>query len=81
MTSFADLTESVRAGDMGVDEAAGRLLEQLTLDERLWLLDGDLSLWRTIPKMTGGNHGQVHVTAGEVERLGIPGIRFTDGPG
>jgi len=27
MTSFADLTESVRAGDMGADEAAGRLLE------------------------------------------------------
>jgi beta-glucosidase len=80
MTSFAEVVESVRQGQLDVDAAAQRLLDQLTANERLGLLDGDATLWRTIPKMTGGRHGQVHITAGAVNRLGIPGIKFTDGP-
>jgi beta-glucosidase len=80
MTMFDDLTEQVRSGEATADDAAARLLAQLTLDERLGLLDGDAGLLRTIPKMAGGNHNQVFLTAGQVERLGIPGLRFTDGP-
>jgi beta-glucosidase len=77
---FEDLTDQVRAGRLTAEEAAAQLLEELTLDERLGLLDGDAGLLRTIPKMTGGKHNQVFLTAGQIERLGVPGLRFTDGP-
>jgi hypothetical protein len=40
VTVFADLAEQVPAGELDAVEAAGRLLDQLTVDERLWLLDG-----------------------------------------
>ena len=77
---FDTLAAQVRAGELSAEEAAKQLHEQLTLDEQLGLLDGDASLFRMIPKMAGGKHNQVFLVAGQVERLGIPGIRFTDGP-
>lgn len=66
----------------GVEDPARtpqRLLERLSTEERLWLLDGDTPLWRGLAAMAK-RYNAAPVPAGEIERLGLPGIRFTDGP-
>ncbi|GIF77783.1 beta-glucosidase family protein [Asanoa siamensis] len=77
MTAFASAVSAVRDGG-SADAAADRLLAGLSDAEVLWLLDGDLPV-RAVARLparvkTGP------VVAGAVPRLGIPGIRFSDGP-
>ncbi|WP_421723242.1 glycoside hydrolase family 3 C-terminal domain-containing protein [Bauldia sp.] len=72
------------AQPLTVDHVEARveaLLAELTLDEKLGLMDGDLTFWKGLAKMSapGGYSSQAWV-AGAVARLGIPGIRFSDGP-
>ena len=58
-----------------------QVLEQLTLDEKLSMMDGDLPFWRGMEEVTKGDHyHQAPFTAGAIPRLGIEGIRFVDGP-
>jgi beta-glucosidase len=78
-TAFAAEVDAVRTGARTVDEAVAVLIAQMTVGEVLWLLDGDLKL------VSGGRemaraYNVVPYEAGRVDRLGIPGIRFTDGP-
>ncbi|MDB5078428.1 MAG: Beta-glucosidase [Chloroflexi bacterium] len=63
-----------------IEERANRLLEQLSLDEKIWMMDGDYPFWEGFPEMMGGGYAAHTWVAGEVPRLGIPGIRFADGP-
>jgi len=78
--TFSDGVDAVRRGERTVDDCADELVDALTDDELLGVLDGDVGFW------SGGRdiarHGYNHepIVAGEVERLGVPGIRFTDGP-
>ncbi len=78
LTPYDGQVALLRAGETTPDEAAAALIELMTDDELLWLLDGDVKIWQMtgLPKQirTGP------ITAGEVKRLGIPGIRFADGP-
>ena len=76
-TAFARAVESARA--QGVVAAAAELVDQLTDDELLGLLDGDTPLWTGMAQMAR-RYNEHPIVAGQVERLGIPGIRFTDGP-
>jgi len=64
-----------------VDARARALLDELSLDEKLGLMHGDLPFWEGLALMSapGGYSSQCWV-AGAVPRLGIPGIRFSDGP-
>jgi beta-glucosidase len=63
-----------------IEAKARELLAQLTLDEKIGIMSGDPPFWSGLADMMGGRYGQhVHV-AGAVPRLGIPGIRFSDGP-
>ena len=64
-----------------IEERAKALRDQLSLDEKIDLMHGQLPLWPGLMAMTapGGYSSQFWV-AGEVTRLGVPGIRFTDGP-
>ena len=61
--------------------AAAVLVAQMTEDERLWCLDGDIPFWaghgrpRARAATTGGRSWPPRV-----ERLGIPGFAFSDGP-
>lgn len=77
-TPFADAVAAVRAGTP-LDDAVAGLIAQLKVSEMLGLLDGDVPVREGLPAMSK-EYNAVPVEAGRVDRLGIPGIRFTDGP-
>ena len=56
------------------------LLARLTTEERLGLLDGDGEFWRGMLAFYVVGYNTEPLVAGQVDRLGIPGIRFADGP-
>ena len=62
-----------------VEARARELLDQLSEHEKLHLLSGDGPLVRGLREMRR-RYNETPYVAGEVPRLGIPGIRFTDGP-
>jgi beta-glucosidase len=64
----------------GVDEEAAKLVAALDLEEKLACLDGDTEFWSGLADMTGGGYHTHPWPAARVERLGIPGIAFVDGP-
>ena len=78
--SFEDARAAVAGGAPPI-EAARQLVAKMTPEERLWCLDGDL------PGVTGllfiaeedGYH-RAPFHAAVIERLGLPGIAFADGP-
>ena len=59
---------------------ARSLYAELTADERLWLLDGDVDFWPGLQALGSGAFNERPFVHGEVRRLGIPGLRFADGP-
>ncbi|MFF1876072.1 glycoside hydrolase family 3 protein, partial [Kitasatospora herbaricolor] len=78
LSQFDPAVHDVRAGSTTVDAAVERLVDKLTDRELLWLLDGDVplrSMIRLPAKIKAGP-----IVGGAVERLGIPGVRFADGP-
>jgi beta-glucosidase len=77
-SAFEDGVRLIRAGRSTPEELAEQLLAQLTERELLGLLDGDVSRFQLakLPKMMA----EGPISAGAVSRLGIPGIRFSDGP-
>ena len=78
-TAFAHAVEAVRSGETGVEEAASDVLDLLTDNELMWLLDGDKTIRETFRGIRMPFSVPV-VTAGRIDRVGIPGLRFTDGP-
>ncbi|THG33608.1 glycosyl hydrolase [Naasia lichenicola] len=74
---YDQIVGAVRAGELDADEAADLLIARLTDAELLGMLDGDSPrrLLPFIPLLLGRRP----FVAGEVPRLGIPGIRFSDG--
>ncbi|MBH0082282.1 beta-glucosidase [Salinibacterium sp. SWN167] len=75
--AFEEAVAAVRAGTIDADEASAQLIRLLTDKELLGLLDGDSPrrLLPFIPALLGRRP----FVAGAVSRLGIPGIRFSDG--
>jgi beta-glucosidase len=63
-----------------IEAKARELLAQLTLDEKLGMMDGDIAFWPGMAEMMGGGYADRTWNAGVVSRLGITGIRFSDGP-
>lgn len=85
--SFDEAQQRVRAG-ADASEVARAFVQGLTLDEKLWCLDGDEEFWPGLLRMAGGAEARV---AGEgynrrpyygarLPRMGFPGIAFSDGP-
>jgi len=62
-----------------VEARARDLLDQMTLHEKLHLLSGDGALVRGLAEMARRYNATAYV-AGALPRLGLPGIRFSDGP-
>ena len=77
--TFDDARRSV-AGGMSATDAAAALVATLSEYEKLWCLDGDAPTWAGLKFLSNdGYHLSVFVGA-ENERIGFPGIRFSDGP-
>lgn len=75
--TFDDAVRSIRAGELDADAAADQLIAELSDHELLGLLDGDAGPW-VLPLIPWLLINRPFV-AGAVKRLGIPGIRFSDG--
>ncbi len=79
MTAFDEAAERVAAGADARVEAAG-LVALMTLEEKLGCLDGDVPFWPGLADLVGGGYHAHPWPAARVERLGIPGLDFADGP-
>jgi len=79
VTPFARAAERVRDGADHRSEAAA-LVGVMTLAEKLDCLDGDTDFWPGLTDMVSGGYMKHPWPAAVVERLGIPGIHFVDGP-
>jgi len=79
MSSYSEAAARVDAGADPRAEATA-IVGQMTLDEKLECLDGDLDFWPGIADMIGGGYSEHTYDGGACPRLGVPGIRFSDGP-
>jgi beta-glucosidase len=79
LTAFEDAVAAVRAGRSAHD-VARELYARLDEDERLWLLDGDSEFWEGLALFRSEGYNRTPLVHGAVDRLGLPGTRFVDGP-
>src|SRR5690348_611319 len=79
-TPFGALETDTRLTPDQIEAKARELLAQLTLEEKLGLMSGEPTFWFGLADMMGGGYSKHFHLAGAVPRLGIPGIRFSDGP-
>lgn len=77
--AFQDAVKSILDGKI-LSQVVDQLLSQLTPHERLSLLDGDVPFWDGLRTILCHRYNYEPFVHGSVPRLGIPGIRFTDGP-
>lgn len=77
--NFQDARAAVAAG-ASIDDAARELVAALTPDERLWCLDGDVPTWAGLRFLGDDGYHKSPFAAAEVERVGLHGVRFSDGP-
>lgn len=77
-----DFSAAKRRADAGEDvhRVAADLVGSMSLDEKLDCLDGDTDFWPGLADMTSGGYHRHPWPAARVERLGVPGIEFVDGP-
>jgi beta-glucosidase len=79
MTTFDDAVRAVRGGRAAAQLAA-EIYAALTEDERLWLLDGDTECWEGLARFRTEGYNTTPIVHGQVERVGLPGTHFVDGP-
>jgi beta-glucosidase len=77
--TFDDARAAVASG-IAPDDAARRLVATLSPDEKLWCLDGDAPTWAGLGFLGRDGYHLAPFLAAELERIGFPGIRFSDGP-
>ncbi|CAM1505849.1 Fc.00g114860.m01.CDS01 [Cosmosporella sp. VM-42] len=78
--TFNDAVGAAQDGVGDMASVANALLSKLTPDERLSLLDGDAKYWPAFHSLLTEGYNRMPYIHGEVKRLGIPGVRFADGP-
>ncbi|WP_245556831.1 glycoside hydrolase family 3 protein [Gryllotalpicola ginsengisoli] len=84
-TAVARLRAVVHPGT-GADFAAelaaetDALVGALTDEEKLGLLDGDEEFWAGMTDMAVNGYNTHPIVMGAVDRVGLPGLRFSDGP-
>jgi len=77
--TFERAARAVSAGAAPI-EAARSIVGAMAPDERLWCLDGDVPFWAGLEDLGAGGYHKRPFPAARVERLGIPGFAFSDGP-
>lgn len=79
--AFGSLETAATLTPAQIDARARELLAQLTREEKLGLMHGDTPFWPGLAEMMApGGYASRPWVAGAVPRLGIPGVRFVDGP-
>jgi beta-glucosidase len=79
--AFGALETSEPLTDAQIDGIARGLAAQLTLEEKLRMMSGDAPFFQgTLAIHRDGYYRQPRTTAGAIPRLGIPGVKFSDGP-
>lgn len=78
-TTFDEARRAVAAGTSPA-EAARAVVAAMTPEERLWCLDGDGPTWAGITFLGGDGYHKAPFPAAAVDRVGFPGIAFSDGP-
>ncbi len=78
--AFGELETPEIMSEAQVEARVQELLAQLTLDEKINMMCGDLPFWQGMYQMLGVGYASQPWIAGAVPRLGIPGVRFADGP-
>ncbi len=63
-----------------LETRALELLSQMTLNEKIANLSGSTPFWSGLADILGGAYNRHTWDAGHTQRLGLDGIRFTDGP-
>jgi len=79
-TTFSSFQPGAKISEEQLEDAINKLLAQLTLDEKLGMMDADTPFWPGMDDMMSGGYADHTWNAGVVSRLNIPGIRFADGP-
>ena len=78
--TFASFEPGIEISDEKLETRINELLAELTLDEKLGMMDADTPFWPGMVDMMSGGYADHTWNAGVVPRLNIPGIRFADGP-
>jgi len=65
---------------MDYQAQAEEVLSQLSLQEKIALMSGSTLFWSGLEDMMGGGYARHPWPAADAPRLGVPGIRFVDGP-
>ena len=79
MSAFDAAADRVAQGADARAEADA-LVAMMTLEEKLGCLDGEPAFWPGIADLASGGYHTHGWPAARVERLGIPGLNFADGP-
>jgi beta-glucosidase len=59
---------------------AAAVVARMTDDEKLWCLDGDAPFWAGLGYLGEAGYHKSPFRAARVDRLGLPGFAFADGP-
>ncbi|MEH7098360.1 beta-glucosidase [Neobacillus vireti] len=63
------------------NQRAKEIVDQMTLEERVYLMSGNMTMEDLIEEITKGKHyNETPYEAGGNERLGVPAMKFVDGP-
>ena len=79
MTAFEAAARKVLSGANARSKARS-LVAQMSVEEKLGCLDGDTPFWPGLGDMVNGGYSSHPWPAARVQRLGIPGLDFADGP-
>jgi beta-glucosidase len=78
-TPFEHARAAVAAGE-SARAAASVVVGAMTDDEKLWCLDGDAPTWAGLEFLGKGGYHEAPFYGAAVDRVGMPGIAFSDGP-
>src|SRR4051812_3843882 len=77
--TFDDARAAVAEG-APIGDVARALVAELTAEDRLSCLDGDARTWAGLRFLGDDGSRKARFGAAEIERIGLGGVRFSDGP-